>query len=109
MNTLQILKAARAKIENPENWTKYTEARDAFGMPVEPDNDDARCWSVSGAVMAIVRNNDHAERIARVICGANGRSDLLTTMHDFFTFQHHSALFAFDRAIAAEEAKAVQS
>jgi len=107
MNTLEILKAARAKIERPENWTKYSDARDAFGGPVEPLEIWARCWDVFGAVRSVAPSGQN-EDVLRIICDANDQVDLWD-LCTHYMFTHASALILFDRAIAAEEAKAVQS
>jgi hypothetical protein len=48
-----ILRAARAKIERPENWTQKALARDADGGRADPFYEEATCWCASGALYAI--------------------------------------------------------
>jgi hypothetical protein len=46
----RLLEAAKALIENPENWTRYTLARTADGRPVSPKSPMAVSFDVSGAM-----------------------------------------------------------
>ena len=51
MNALDVLKAARVRITEPEHWTQGAFARDAGGAEVLLANDvNATCWCAAGAV-----------------------------------------------------------
>ena len=52
ITTVDIAKAARERIKEPEHWTKGCDARDAKGMDVNhEDASDPVCWCISGAVL----------------------------------------------------------
>lgn len=55
MNTLDILKAARAKLAQPGAWTTGCSARNADGEDVGVCTNDATCWCAYGAVVAVSR------------------------------------------------------
>jgi len=55
-NFPKILRDAKAKIQNPENWTKGLYAKDSHGHPVPPQNPAAVCWCALGAIKAITDN-----------------------------------------------------
>lgn len=50
MNTLEVLKAAKAKVE--KGWTQGEMARDANGLCVWSAHLDAVCWCSLGAIKA---------------------------------------------------------
>ena len=50
MNTLEILKAARALIEDPERWCQGVEAVNAAGDPVAAVTEGACRWCAVGAL-----------------------------------------------------------
>ena len=54
--TLDILKAARATLANPENWTKGCYARDAAGNMCKPYSPNAVKWCAIGTC-ALVSNH----------------------------------------------------
>lgn len=57
MTPAEILKAARAKIEKPENWCQGEWGIDVHGRPVvmsEAGKKDACAWCSEGALMAVL-------------------------------------------------------
>jgi hypothetical protein len=48
-----ILRAARGKIERPENWTRDAEARNYYGDRVDRYDPDAVCWCLLGALGSV--------------------------------------------------------
>ena len=54
MTTLEVLKAARAKIE--KGWTQGAMARDKNGVALSCSDQDAACWCVMGATMAVTHD-----------------------------------------------------
>lgn len=53
MTTLELLKAARKRIEDPARWTQKFYARSAIdGYSMDPTDKDAVCWCSVGALMA---------------------------------------------------------
>lgn len=58
--SVELLKAARAKIADPANWTSNTWARDKSGEPVMPQNPQACSWCARGAVEAVC-DRDHGQ------------------------------------------------
>jgi len=106
VTTLEILEAARALIAEPEHWTKHVRARNRWHEEVSPKSDDARQWC---AVGAIERSCDIESRSRLFDLLRDGLPDraLVGDFNDSHT--HAEVLDLFDRAIAAERAKAVAS
>jgi hypothetical protein len=107
MSTLDILKAARAKIAKAESWTKDTSARDDSGGAVPPRSRLARCWCSLGAVCAVrPPGDDDGESLA--ISRLESSLSALTCRRDVVEFNdapsrlHSEVLALFDHAIADE-------
>lgn len=110
MNTLAILKAARAKIEKPENWTQGVFARNAHGLLTGPHFSDAACWCALGAVKAALPDHYTGySKMRELLSAACPPGGDIVDFNDDLSTTHADILAMFDRAIAAEEAKAVQS
>jgi hypothetical protein len=45
-----LLKRARRRISDPQRWTQGFAAREADGMPVCPQDDDAASWCAVGSL-----------------------------------------------------------
>ena len=52
MNTVEILKRAKARIENPEHWCTGSLARNTLGGVTAPRSSDACKWCAFGAIIA---------------------------------------------------------
>jgi len=106
MKTSQVLRAARAKIEVPERWTKDAFARDATGFPVYPRHRNAACWDIYGA-LDVATDNEEARHQATgaltavTMWGLAYWQDNLSGTH---AQAHPEVLAAFDKAIAEREA-----
>jgi hypothetical protein len=50
------LLAVRALLSGPEKWTKVASARNSLGATVTPDDEDAVCWCLNGAIFKTARN-----------------------------------------------------
>jgi hypothetical protein len=105
MTTLEVLKAAREKIADPAHWTKGEIARDKFGMDSMSKSPDACAWCAMGAIWNVSPN-------VEVRAEAFNALDVQTYLgvpefNDSHT--HPEVLALFDKAIAAEEAKAVSN
>lgn len=100
MTVKEVLIAARAKIEKPENWTQKAYARDNLGFKVMPSDDGAVCFCAAGALRSL--------RDLTYIVKENSWYALVTEMGtqtvSFFNDRHthDQVLHAFDRAIAAQ-------
>lgn len=53
MNLIQVLTAAKTKIQNPDNWVQKYFAIDAAGKPVSFARDDACKFCALGAVLSV--------------------------------------------------------
>ena len=108
METIEILRSARALIDAPEKWTKGTEARDASGRSVPFNSPDAVCCCAVGALLgALHRAGNDGECVAlRRLRKALpiGFADVVS-LNDHPDTTHADIMAVFDRAIAAEEAK----
>jgi hypothetical protein len=107
MTPLKILKAARAKIEKPENWTQGAGARDANGFAISVHSDLAVSWCIGGAIVASAACDpsneiEAANILQRAILGGS-----IPEFNDAPKRKHKEVLAAFDIAIAmaAEQEK----
>lgn len=106
MASADILRAARARIEDPKNWTTGQFARNAKGDPVSCYSKKAVCWCAIGAVNA--ERTDGSER--RALDFLYDASERLYGNLDVSIINddgdHAAVLRVFDAAIAAAEAEA---
>jgi hypothetical protein len=106
--TVEILKAARKRIEDPLRWTQGYDAVTAIGTSVEPCDAMATCWCTNGAVCKEVGaeyGDQVYERAWNALCEATEDDERdPIDVNDELT--HGDVLAMFDRAIAAEEEKA---
>ena len=107
MDTLQILKGARALISDKNVWAKYAMAVDINGREVSVESPDAACFCSLGAIRraAGCPNYSSDEMSAREAVRA-----VLTGGHSIASFNdthtHDEVLDLFDRAIARAESEA---
>jgi hypothetical protein len=106
MTVVEILKAAKAKIENPDNWTQGFYAKDSDGNTVFGCNERAVCFCALGAVQAVVgdliTHNLSANRAWHYLDDAvRPGYNRIAVLNDKGT--HAEVLAAFDRAIAEAE------
>lgn len=109
MTVLEVLKGARAKIAH--GWTQGYLARQAGRGLWYSDlesGEPSDCWCASGAIIACTRGNDDARKSAwealRLAAGLNAGGDI-PSWNDRAERTQADVLAAFDKAIAAEEAK----
>lgn len=98
--TVEVLQAARAKIEKPETWIKGDYARTApDGNPIGPACDNAKCWCTAGAVDAA---SDYTYTNAWYYLTLALPSPWVEIVHfnDAPDTTHDDVLALFDRAIA---------
>ena len=102
MSALDILKAARAKIAKPENWTQRAYQRDKNGNSLSVwDAQAATCWCARGAIWSIDPKGRLTDAFKALELSVPDQT--VTVFND--THTHAEVLAAFDSAIAAEEAK----
>ena len=106
MKTSEVLRAARAKIEVPERWTKRMFARDKERCRVVSWSTFAVCWCGQGANHAVVGPagdwGDPDKALDEAVGGnfPDWQDDLQGTHVE----AHAEVLAAFDKAIAEREA-----
>lgn len=100
MNTLELLIAARKKIERPECWTKGEACRDNRGISTSWDDEEAVCWCGYGAIWSLDPDDQCADRALDRACGMH-----FPDWQDAPKRTHEEVLECFSRAIAAEAAK----
>jgi hypothetical protein len=101
MTTLEILKAARAKIADKKNWTQGELGRDANGNPVTDASllaSQAVCFCASGALFLAGASEDGID-VWHVLSRSMGC--FVPKFNDSHT--HAEVLAAFDKAIAELE------
>jgi hypothetical protein len=100
MNTLEILKAGRAKISLVENFTTGTYGRNPKGKSVKPE--EACCWCSLGAIVAVSGVSYY--RFPEVLAALEDSMDGdIPDFNDSHT--HAEVLAAWDEAIEKEGAK----
>jgi len=100
--TLEILMAARRRIEKPESWTQRAYQRDKNGNSLSVwDAQDATCWCARGAIWSIDPKGKLTDAFKALELAVPEQT--VTVFND--THTHAEVLAAFDRAIAAEEAR----
>lgn len=107
MDTVQILKDARALIADEKNWTRNAFARDSKGNEVTPDKEDATCFCAIGALSRVVQQPPYydlpGERLLGDEAWISGEIGV-AEFNDAHT--HEDVLALFDRAIARAESGA---
>lgn len=96
--TVEILRAARALIATPDQWTQGTVARDKNGRRAHPESPAARQWCAAGACIAT-----GAGIAAGCALDAVARSKghlFVTAFNDDPDTTHTDVLALYDRAIA---------
>jgi hypothetical protein len=53
MNALEVLRTAKAKIEDPAHWTQLVYAKDAQGRAVSAQSHTAVCWCARGVLISL--------------------------------------------------------
>lgn len=99
MQTVEILKAARALIDTPEKWTRGVYARDLAGGDVHPSDDRAVCFCSKGALMRIAGLGDDYTKAREKLSEHVGA--YIVQFNDDPERTHPEVLAAFDAAIAA--------
>jgi hypothetical protein len=95
------LKKVRELISDENHWTKYAEARNAYGGYCDPTDPEAVKFCLTGALTFVAGNeeayNAAYARLAKATLGPDNVSEF-NDMH-----QHRDVLKALDKAIAMEE------
>lgn len=104
MTPVEILKAAKAKIEDPAHWCQGNAAWDLNGRACVPEDHNARSWCSWGAVTAASRQrgvsaHDYLDRAADEFGFASA-----VVLND--STDHPTVMKMFDRAIALAEQEA---
>ena len=106
---LGVLIAARAKIEDPKNWTKGTPARDSHGRKTLATNPDACMFCMIGALDSAIGSlgsesafMDAADALLPFIPNGWGIPDY----NDHESTDHADVLAIFDKAIASRQVPA---
>lgn len=111
MNSVaETLRAARAKIADPDHWTKGYFARPAkrSAVEVEPTDPSAGAWCALGALKAVDGPYEHAAvyLLAEAIEGRVGaHENHVWQFNDREGTRHRDILRKFDQAIKLAEAR----
>ena len=105
MTSLEILKAARAKIV--QGWTQGYLACDASGKPVESCSESAVCWCMTGALQTVSLDlwvlHPAVMALKSVLPGERGYT--ISAFNDRADTTKEDVLKAFDAAIAKVEGR----
>lgn len=105
MKTVEVLRAARELISDPERWTRHAVARDADGGLLLNGNDPRACqWSAEGAVGHVTGCSiDQPGALSAINALSRAAKPLRPSRaNDIGT--HAEVLAMFDKAIALAEA-----
>lgn len=101
-STLEILVAARALIEQPENWIQRIPTATRDGWPVGPGDRDAARFCAMGAITRAGLYCAHCAGASLELALPPGAPASVAAFNDLST--HADVLALFDRAIALERA-----
>ncbi|MGV2110128.1 DUF6197 family protein [Agrobacterium salinitolerans] len=108
MNTVQILKEARALIADGGKWTQGAFARNSLGEKVDPSEEGAVCFCAIGALAKAAGANPESELPAENLLVTEmlelDARECIPEFNDSHT--HADVLALFDRAIARAESEA---
>ena len=104
MNTVELLKAAKAVIEKEENWTQNAYARNAEGEKVAGDSSSAVCWCSLGAFDKVSQGAVNSTWTDAVGILSYVSGDSIATFNDSHT--HAQVMVWWDEAIAEAERRA---
>lgn len=99
MNTTQILRGAKSKLE--QGFTQGAFARNANGNLVVERHKDAVCWSSEGAILAVTGSFHSPETYAAIKLLRRAMQGPVKPFNDSHTKEE--ILEAFDKAIALAE------
>lgn len=102
MTPLEILRAARAKIEKPENWCQRFPAKNEYGNPTHPGSSQADSWCAFGAIHFVGGWWPEAKE-ARKELDKQAPFGCAVAFND--TRTHAEVLGLFDKAIGELESK----
>lgn len=108
--TSELLRAAKAKIEDPKRWTKGDTALDSRGERVGARDATACCWCSMGALSAagaIVPTGDDPATcmLRRCIMPRKPYGASLVEFNDAPATTHADVMALFERAIAMAESE----
>jgi hypothetical protein len=113
MKTIALLKAGKAIIAKPENWTKFYLATDKYGRLTPLKSPDACKWCMSGAIHRAAHDLGYVDEYGNPKPGAvdifndicetfkviTGKS-FMSIFNDNKYTSHTDVMNVFDRAIA---------
>jgi hypothetical protein len=107
LNDIAALKAARAKIENPNNWCTGSRAQDANGYTAFPLDANAAKWCAEGACVFVcggyyTQFNRLTKMLSKMAFRLTGYDDI-TEVNDLCG--HAKVLETFDQTIRKAEKK----
>lgn len=99
-STVEILRAARERIADPERWCQGYYAQDPNGAEVEPDDVQACKWCAVGSLCLEVQSRDEAHLY--LVDAAREVGITPTAIND--GRGHSAVMVLFDRAMQLAEA-----
>jgi hypothetical protein len=106
MASADILRAARARIEDPKNWTSDWYAKAADGRKIASTDVKATCWCALGAMESTGASERGPEAMLLEEAARSLFSRGIIDVND--EFGHGAVLKVYDAAIAAAEREAGQ-
>lgn len=100
MTPAEILRAAKAKIEKPENWCQHNYAQTKQGRPIGANEANACRWCAIGALRAVGGSGGRAIDFLAMAAHEAG-APTIWILND--TADHAAVLAAYIRAIALAE------
>ena len=107
MSSADILRAARARIADPKNWTQGEMARDGSGKACPARSPNAVCWCAMGAVKVSGADfySEAADLLWQVSHDLFGRGVPYVNDDPDEDLGHSAVLKIYDRAIELAESK----
>jgi hypothetical protein len=109
VTTIELLEAAKAKIDTPENWCKGDYAKTKKGNPIHSLAEQACQWCSLGALVAVTSSSSQTVSLRckaiDLLFDVVGRD--VVAFNDDPKTTHADVLAAFDRAIELAKLEAV--
>jgi hypothetical protein len=110
-SVVDVLRAARERISDPEHWTRSAFAKSPSGRPISPWSDGAVCWCARGSVYRECGSVSNAGLVEVFLMRATEEAkppddaEPIAWLNDNGT--HDDVLALYDRAIELAEAEEV--
>jgi hypothetical protein len=109
MNTKEVLIGVREKLSDPDRWCKHSAGKNSSGRSCAALAPEACSWCLTGAIAAVVRNEDADEMdfaryaLMKAIKEVTGCSYAIVEFNDAANRLHSTVMAVLDKSIEIAE------